>query len=113
MVIQGENVKLFNEQDLIDLFAGNLAIGSKRTDFGTICEDCRLPKNGNVGLRQAAFYTDRSEGCQTITRWMNGGGSKKVNVFPTKCYNYCYYHAKQRGLLPYQQTNGGEYGKQS
>lgn len=106
-------MRLFNEKDLIDLFNGEYTIGSKRGDFGTICKDCRSPYNGDIGLRQAYFHADKSEGLQTITRWMCGGGSKQVDIYPTVCYDYCYYHCKQRGLLPYQQANGGKCGKQT
>lgn len=105
-------MKLFDEKDLIDLFNGDLAIGSKRTDFGTICEDCRKVSQGNVGLRQAYFYVDKAAGLQRTVRWTCGGGRKTVYEYPTKCYPYCYYHCQQRGLLPYQEK-GDAVGKQS
>ena len=95
------------EQELIEKLRKlakdeDLALGSERWHFGTICKDCQLPRNGNVGLRQAYFYPDKSAGLQTITRWKCGGGKEVVHVYPTKCLDYCYYHAKKRGLLPWQ-----------
>lgn len=85
-----------------DLFDGKHALGSKREDFGTICKDCRKVEDGNVGLRQAYFYVDKSEGTVEFTRWKCGGGKEVVRQYPTKCYDYCYWHCKERGLLPYQ-----------
>ena len=86
-----------------------LSLGSRREDFGTICKDCLT---GSVGYRQAYFYPDKSEGTIKITRWKCGGGKKVVRVYPTKCFDYCYYHCKKRGLLPYQEK-GAKIGKQS
>jgi len=86
-----------------------LALGSRREDFGTVCKDCLT---GSVGYRQAYFYPDKSAGLQTITRWKCGGGTEQVNVYPTECFDYCYFHCKKRGLLPYQ-WKGAKIGKQS
>ena len=91
------------------LLSDKLSIGSRREDFGTICKDC---VTGSIGYRQAYFYPDKKAGLQTITRWKCGGGKEQVDVYLTKCLDYCYYHAKKRGLLPYQKR-GAKIGKQS
>jgi hypothetical protein len=90
---------------------GKLALGSIREDFGTICADCVVGSVGGMGFRQAYFHADKTK-LETFTRWMSGGGSKVVTQHPLKAYDYCYYHLKERGLLPYQ-VNGGKIGKQS
>lgn len=86
-------------KNIKDIFDGDLALGSERWHFGAICKDCA---EGMIGYRQAYWRADKTK-LITFTRWKCGGGSEVVTQHPTIAYDYCYYHCKERGLLPWQQ----------
>ena len=77
-----------------------VAIGSEPWHFGTLCKDClKRDELGNFTYQQAYHHADRSQPPVKIKRWMCGGGSKIVSVYPTKYFDYCFYHCNKRGLL--------------
>ena len=84
----------------------NHPIGTFKEDFSKCCKDCMERDDvGNFTFIQCYWRVvpdSEPEWIETI----EDGKIRKSFQYPTETYDYCYWHCKERGLLPYQQKGG-------
>ena len=74
-------------------------IGTFPGDFASPCLDCIKPDYNNAfTYRESISEVHRDQPLKKM-KLENG---KFIHLYPSTPGNYCYYHAKCRGLLPYQ-----------
>lgn len=80
-----------------------LPIGSLNIDYHTNCKDCLRPNGlSDFAFRQAYLIVRRDLPLHEEI-YINKEGMKRTRmVYPVESLDYCYYHAKKRGLLAYQ-----------
>ena len=80
-----------------------LPIGSMPTDFSKLCRDCLKPdSSGAFAYRQAGWKNKTNPKLKKIKVKKCGGNIVYEYGYSSKTFNYCFYHAKLRGLLPWQ-----------